>query len=674
MAFEISKLAGKDLESYSPQHKFCKFGSHSCSLEGKFGFVSFDFSGFKDAKSCRLKFKRISGNGLVAIVSDNEATNYNVVSKVFENITVDLSETKKFNILRPSSGIGNIELLSVSLLSEEPTETADVDLKNELKKCKRKFVRVVGNRVFANEGSSLRAGDMPIYVETEPPNMYRSEDNVIKFSGLCEIVKLKVNSPSPHEFPKFLEPARKASSLTPAGDRVSSGFENILEHSLVFDFKPDRDSAQSTDAGVLPGGMNMGRYGDIKIPDISLENGGKYVLVLEGKNMDGNGRITISVSGTDLNKSVYIGADESMNVPFKAIDDGPYVLDISRSGPSRGNVWISRVFISKDEAIHSHLKNNKELVIDPIVMKEIGREKSVDNFRYDILNFSKFNAETYGKSFAEIKLNLKPCTYSMHSWVAKFANLFDGVTVDSCQIKNCTLKESHPDKSILLTDVRNLMKYRKIMLEEFNAILNQQQVEILQNADVIFTPSLVNAQYLRSIDGIDRVFHVPKYWAFKPPSTRKVSEKYNLLISRSISNTTHFVDKYNSDKKLVVLGYRGKKLNAETFNEFLPYSDVLSLIYHADCIIDFPENIHYYSGLLDFALTAKKDIVTTNNWLSICKPPAHVIKTGLAGKHLVPSYLEAVLATHKTGNKAPNTDMNSYNNNIKSSLMIMSEG
>jgi len=677
MTFVISKLVGKGLQDYSTMQKFCKFSLNSCSIEGKFGFVSFDFSKFTGAQSCQLRFKRVSGNGLVAIISKDEATNYNIVSKVFENITVDLSKSKSFNVLRPSSGIGNIELMSVSLMSDSKVEHNDgIDMKVELNKCKRKFIRIVGNRVFANEGSSLQAAGKPIYVETEPPNMYKQEEGFTRFLGLCEIVKLKVNIKYIDKFPNFLEPVRNASSLAPVGEPSESGFENILERSLAFDFKPTESSThQSKDTGILPGGMSIGRYGAIIIPDITIEKGFKYVLVMSAKNMDGNGRVSISISGSNLNKTLYIGPDDSVNIPFLTTDSGPYKLEINRSGPSDGNIWVSRIFISKNSAVHSHLSGIKGALTDPVIMKCLEKNMSIDNFKRDIQNFSSVDAETYGTPFnSDVVLNLKPCTHSMNKWVAKFANLFDGITVDSLLLKKCKYKGSNVSDSILMTDTDNLLKYKKIMLEEFNSSLANQQIDILKGTDVIFTPSLVNAQYLRGIPGIKRVLYVPKFWPFKPPEPRQVSKKYNLLISRTYSSTINFVNFYNVDKKLVVLGHRGTQLKVDTYNENIPYSKLLSLIYHADCVIDFPENIHYYSGLLDFALMAKKDIVTTNNWLGISKPESNVVKSVLTGKNLSPNYVQAVLDTYKSTGRAPNLDMESYNNNIKSSLMIMQEG
>ncbi len=676
----ISKLVGKNLEPYSLQSKFCNFTSGTCILEGKFGFTSFDFSSFENAQSCQLKFKRVSGNGLVAIVSESEATNYNIVSKVFENVSVDVSKSKKFSVLRPSSGIGNVELLSVSIIADGILEKNDgVDMRNELKKCKRRFIRLVGERVFANEGASIESEGKPIYIETEPPGMYRQEAGITKFLGLCEIVKLKVDVPSPHQFPKFLESARNASSLTPVGISVYSGFEGMLEQAASFTFRPDIDSSSSSqDTCVLPGGMSVGRYGAVTIPDISLDIGGKYVLVMKCKNMDGNGRITISVSGTDLNKTVYVGADDSVNLPFSVTLDSSHSLYINRSGPSDGNVWVSKIFIAKDETIYSQLIGGNKIFQDANIIKEFKRDISVDSFRYDILNFSKMEAEQYSEKFdSSIILNVKPCTQSMNSWVSKFVNAFDGITVDSSQLKGCKLYLSDPSTSVLMTDIRNLLKYKKIMLEEFNCVLNSQQIEFLQGTDVIFTPSLVNAQYLRSLAGVKRVLYVPKFWPFKQPSQRMIQGDYNLLISRSINSTLNFIKYYNSNKKLVIVGYRGADIDSETiqtFDEFLPYSDMLSLIYNSCTIIDFPDNIHYYSGVLDFALIAKKNIVTTNHWLNVLKPKAGIVETVLDKRHLLPNYQQAMLEVNKFTTASVNTDMSSYNNNIKSSLMIMAEG
>src|SRR5690606_40699910 len=97
--------------------------------------------------------------------------NYNIVSKVCENITVDLGSSKTFSLLRPSSGIGNIEILSASLMSDVSIENDNViNLKTELNKCKKRLIRVVEDRFFANDGAYIEF-DKNIKIETNLPNM-----------------------------------------------------------------------------------------------------------------------------------------------------------------------------------------------------------------------------------------------------------------------------------------------------------------------------------------------------------------------------------------------------------------------------------------------------------------------------------------------------------------------
>lgn len=541
MSFVLSTISGKKLLDYSVSSKFCSFKNTSCVIGSKYGKVSFDFSKFHDANECHIKFKRRSGNGLISITS-LETSSYNVSSKIGESVRIKLAENKKLDIIRPFSGIGDVEVLQVSLMAKE-IDAENINIKDELRKCKTKFIRVVEDRVFANEGSIIDAGeDDLVYVETLPHEIFEQEGSVVKFKGLCELKKLKVLSKKVQEAPEYLSKINEASK----------------RHDLI---KP-------------------------------------APIISKNKNHNVNGA-TSFISG---------------------------VYDIS-----------------------------------------------IDSFRYDIMNFSRVYAEKFDDVFdSEIEINLKPVTNSMNKWVAKFANLFPKVTVDSELIFDCSKKSS--DDSVLLTDIRNLFPHKKIMLEEFFSDLNQEQISILQSADVIFSTSLVNCQYLRSLSGINRVLYVPKFWPYKEPIEPIYKEPYNLLFSRSIKNTVHFCSAYNLKKKLVVVGYRGSDIGFDFFSENIPYNQLLSLIYNSDCVIDFPSNMHYFSGLLDFAHIANKPIITTNHWLSVSKPKANVVSTLFNSGDIVPDIKECMRVLKNIKPYEVNTDMYSYNYNLKSSLMIMKEG
>lgn len=213
MSHIVSKVSGIGLKDFIKSSKFCKVNSSGCFLEGRFGFVTFDFSGEKDVKKCQLRFKRLSGNGLLSITSGSQVSSHNIVSKVSETITIDLDNSSSMKILRPASGIGTIELLTVSLLSDAPTEiNKGFDIRAELNKCAKKSVKITNNRVFVNEGSSIKHQN-DIHVVTDPPNMFRKEEGNVEFLGLCEVKELIVDKPAPKPVSEGIEKIRNASSV-----------------------------------------------------------------------------------------------------------------------------------------------------------------------------------------------------------------------------------------------------------------------------------------------------------------------------------------------------------------------------------------------------------------------------------------------------------------------------
>src|SRR5690606_17199712 len=183
MSSLITKISGKLIKDYCITSKFCNFSNSGCSIEGKFGSVSFDFSAFKNAKTCHLGFRKRSGNGLVSITSNSETKNYTILSRFSETIVIDLEKTKTINIVRPFSGIGHIDLVSISLLSDINIPNESKSLALEISKCQMSGIRTVSGRYFASDKSKL-SSNYTIEMETIPPNTYTQNGNFINFTGL----------------------------------------------------------------------------------------------------------------------------------------------------------------------------------------------------------------------------------------------------------------------------------------------------------------------------------------------------------------------------------------------------------------------------------------------------------------------------------------------------------
>lgn len=655
----IKKIAGDDLCKYIKSSKFCKISSKSCLIGGKFGFLSIDLSDFPQAKSCQLRFKRISGNGLFSIIKENETFNHNVVSKIGENINLDIENSKKFNILRPSSGIGDIEFLCISLFADTKETSPDCDLRVELNKCIRKGIRTVGNRFFANEGSSITSGDIIDIIETEPPNMYTKNGNGILFAGICEILMLKISTPKIEETPKIINVLKKASEI-PQNTRTE-GYETAFEHALSFDYKPSeaKEIPHNHDVCIFSDGMSLGRYGAINIPDIYLKQNSRYVLIMQVKNIDGNGKLSINFHGTSLqNHSIYSGVNDTLKIPFTTSDEKSFKFEINRNGPSTGNIWVSRISIVPYSVVFGDI--NEFFGI---------RSSGFDNIEYASKRFASMKREVFESiKFDDINAVIAARSFSANSWLNKIQPLFPNIKIHSDMIK---VPRINMDPDLLISDLGDLKNVKKIWLNEFQGEkITDQDLKILKNAKVI-SSSLPNVQFLRNKHNIN-VLYLPKIWPYVEPVVPEIKD-YVLFLNRHSGITSLFIDAYRNSNlpQLVVSGLRGNiPTNIINISEYTDYRTFLGLLLNAKAVIDLSICTHYMSAAIDMAFMAGVPVVTTNQWMSISKPKVHIVPVEMSNGKYSPNINKALLCLNEVIHNKRNKDfdMTSYNLNLYASI------
>jgi hypothetical protein len=289
------------------------------------------------------------------------------------------------------------------------------------------------------------------------------------------------------------------------------------------------------------------------------------------------------------------------------------------------------------------------------------------------LNGAIIEASSPGRIFDKVNITLRPRTWSMNNWVSKFCNFFDGVIVNSKQINGCKTTDSKD--AVLLTNINNIVPTNKIFLEEFCDVIDPKYIEILNKCQLIATTSVMNAQFLRTIN--KNVIYVPKYWPVFNVSERLIQEPYNLIINREKSITKKFIDAYKAagiQTKLIVIGYRGIPIGFDFYDEYLPHEQLLSLILYSSVVVDFSSIIHYYSGLLDLAFIANKNIITTNHWLDVSKPQVTIVESIIGDNDtLVPNINVAISELNKVKDKNTNFNLESYNYNLLGTLRILGE-
>jgi len=654
----IRKIVGEQIQTYVKSSKFCKINARSCVIGGKFGMLSVDLSGFFSASSCQLKLRRNSGNGLIAVVKNNKSENYNISSKVSEVINVDISDSKQLSIIRPASGIGDVELLGIFLLSDEVA--VPLDIRAEVVKCGTKGIRSVGDRFFANEGSMIKSNEIA-EIETEPPGMFKKATGGMIFTGMCEIVNLKIGTPVIEQPPDFVQAVQKASELIPEQSKARSlGHETALERALSFDHKPSQDVFDSdNNISVCAVGTKLTIQDRILMKDVPLKPNSKYVLLVQGKRIDGNGRITINIYGSNLrNHSIFVGPNETTKIPFTTLEADSFKIDIDRGGPSLGDVWISRVSIAPYSVLYGYEND----------FTGIRAEKSSDveltSKRFALLKRERFNPP---ETFSDIDGIIEAKGPGPNSWLNKIQPLFPNVKVRSDMILT---PEPKGAANMLITQLGDVKKANKIWLNEFQGIVpNKDELKILKETKVI-SSSLPNVQYLRNTHGIDALY-LPKVWPYVEPIAPSV-KKYILMFNRDTRITKAFIEEYKGRDlpTLVVPGLRGNIPQfVKATSEYLDYRTLLGLVLNASAIVDFPQCTHFMSAVLDMAFIAGVPIVTTNQWMSVSKPSTYQVPSLLNRGMTCPKMDVAIRSVQAALN---DTDRNkfdeSYNHNVYASI------
>jgi hypothetical protein len=659
----IGKIPTSEIRKYVKSTRNSNFMSTGFVLLPRTGAVTLDFSK-TSANFCTINFRRDSGNGFILANYNGSGKEYQIASKTSQLVSFDLSNDKIIQLNRTPRSRGNVIILDISLYGEDTS----IDWNNELKKSKDyNCLRLVGSELYASEGAYIKGTG--ITVKTEPPNACSTDGDCVKFNISCKVTYLNI-------LKQEIEPIQP---IKPSGtvifDTKISGFSSVYCNNY---------------ASATSGGVILDHRGSYTIPLSTIKSGQTYIVHITMSRIDGNGKIMFGIiPGEDISKFVTVsnssGKDFTLHVKSALCQQG-YSVSIWRHHSATGRVKIDNITIeSLNDVDNTALMRDLidgphiELVSSfpyyqtqhPVIKQPIiFSDGSLGLYRDEILNNAVLEATNPSYKFGNIKISLKPRTWSANNWVSKFCNFVEGVTVDSLQIKGSTL--SQEEDSVLITDIYNLVPSRRILLEEFMGALEPSMLEKLRMAEFIGTPSLMNAQLLRYHFG-NKVTQVPKYWPVFDVAPKQ-DDSYDLLICRDPVITRDFVQRYQagSSKKLIVIGYRGTNLPVIFYDEFIPYQQLLSLILYADTIIDFPKNIHYYSGLLDLAFSANKNIITTNHWMNISKPKVTVIDSIIGPNGLlIPDMQAAISALESQTLKQNNLDLDTYNNNLLGTLRIL---
>lgn len=639
MASIINKIHGKDIKKYIANYKSCKISPACCTIQGKLGSLTLNLSAFDGALSCSLFFRRVSGNGLISVANNS----YTIVSKISEAINIDISKEKIIDIVRPINGIGNIELISIDILSN--SDTIPNDLKTILRLCKTYCISSVKGRFFANEGSTIECNGLT-NVETNPKNMFTINGNTVKFLGLCEICNISVDNSS-YENVEVLTESLK----TLEKESLNNITLEKIQKNSVFKLEPNSNKNIINSSVILNNNkILISRAGSFNTILNNLQQDTSYLLILNAKNINGNGKFNISITNSNLKNHVNFIKNSTIEIPFKTFNINDFNLIITRNNSCSGKIEISDIIISQIGQFN----------------KKTYKNTSSTNIEYFSKQFATIKPDYFetNNKFNDITGIIYPITFSANNWVNKIKNLFPNLKIKSNILD---IKNNYDNYDLLISDLNLLKPSNKIWLEEFvNNNISDKNIKILKDAKVVVSSSLPNVQFLRNTHNINMLY-MPKNWPYI--KYNKTQDKYILYFNRDQNITNELIKNYNKGlPQLVIVGMRGNFPSfIKAYGEYLDYKTLFNLIINSSAIIDLPKCTHYMSAVLDLAFISNIPIITSNQWLSISKPKTYMVRSKLKNNDITFDFDDVI-------NNLQNIEKNkilineSYNLNIYSSI------
>lgn len=664
----ISKIQASEIRPYIKSTRNSNNINGGLVLLPRLGAVTFDFSK-TSATFCTINLRRDSGNGFLLSNSNGVNQEHQITSKSVQSVSFELGPDKILQLSRSQRSCGNVIISEVLLYENQSV----FNWNEELKKAQDySLLKLVGYELHATSGAFING--LGITIKTDPPNMVTTNGTGVKFLGPCKITHLNIVRDSVVDTPKAEEPKLPTEGLVYSSS--VNGFDNTFCNGYA--------TANSE-------GVDLNNIGAYSVPVPGISFGKYYKISVFVSRVDGNGKFMFGLAPSDNFASYSIVPPNGKLISCVVTPtqtNQQYFVSFWRPGSSTGHVKITNIVVEEHNGVDSVLtrtpvgsehinlsstpslaQTKPTITTSPVVVSGSG---SLGLYREEILNGSILEAANPSYKFGRVDISLKPRTWSAHNWVSKFCNFVDGVSVDSLQLTGA--KKSTSEDSVLVTDIYNLTPSRRVLLEEFIGVPDAKAIEVLKGSDLVGTPSLMNAQFLRHHLG-NKVVQIPKYWpVFDVASKRE--DSYNLLICRDADVTRELVQAYEGsglNKKLIVVGYRGSQIPVKFYDEFVPYPELLSLVLNADTVIDLPKNVHYYSGLLDLAFSANKNIVTTNHWMNISKPKVTVVDSVVKNGFMAPDILGVVSAIANQTTRNPNMDLDTYNNNLVGTLMMLEE-
>lgn len=691
---------------YSPkdllkQQKSCRFIGESLVLEAKFGKAWFNTS--VPNKGLVVYLRRISGTGKITI----NGNDFIVGSKTSCAYEIE-GYKEEVEILRPVDGLGEIAVLGIKLHTEELEETVS-KWKATLRKCgEYRSLRLEGDKLYAATGGFIAAKFVED-IATVPEGAYVIEDDKIRFAIPCEIVKIVPSDTTQNHSSSNINifPVRQAPTplLTPEPletvthrpqnsfpvlrkDRPNPMSNPILYDSVIVnEFNPSKFPAGRQVGAIRSNNINyliLKKDGSYSISTSFIRPHVEYIVVLNAKKLNGNGKVQISLSGGGTS-SANISGDMIEN--YISINSGVSVgqdcmLTISMPSNGVGEILVSRLLVIEGIQLPIFRAHG---ISAANVSYGIARSLSGLSVYYgagvedDSLDKEASTAKNYSRRVTyfdssekndKVKGGILAPTYSGIDWMNKISPFFPYV--------NTYKSRDHVSPGIKLASLNSAEfseQADKMWIDPFDK-LPDATLQKLQSAKMIFSPSLPNVQLLSEKCPATIVAHTLKPLPYVEPKVVPLFEdkKYVVALNRNGESTKFLIDNWNKDlPPLAIVGLRGGKFPDYVLpvNEYLGYDKLLFILLNASCFIDLPVYNDYISAFLHLMLAVGIPI-TSSNWFVMDKPGCEFMLTEKKEKVRLPTVAGLHNSVTKSIEKSSlKRDLSNYNENLMNFMSLL---
>lgn len=563
------------------------------SLKPKNSVVVFDFSK-TEATSCKLKFRRDSGNGLLLSHCAGKNVEHQIVSKSGQDFTLPLGPRKDLHLHRTTRSNGIVSISEIILYGEKVANWNAL-----LKRCdEHGCLRLVGDDLFASEGGFVKGPG--IVVKTDPPDAFKQEDDLIKFVKSCKITSLSID-----------------------GDNKLVNTNERVFRSVVFDTKDEGFSQDfcNSHAKAEGGCAVIDRRGSISIPLTGVVPNQSYNITVFASNIDGNGKMIFGLL-PNTGESAYTLLGNKIKESKMTVTPsggGNYFVSVWRHPSSKGRIRVQRVVVEKKEGElvsepreirHITLSGveqdqpvptfvpQKSVISEPItaITTSPGPE-AIDKVEAASRQFAIFQTPPVQAGATDAKGSVAVKGHKARLWLSRLQSMYPNV-------------KDNASSALVICDVHNVVPAQKVWLEEFSG--GQLRVlDSLAQAKVIYTPSLKNKVLLSDAFPRATIEVVPL--PLPRIHSRGKTENYFLYVENNKEDTQHLLSVFDP-KRLCIVGTKVTIPKGTRYiSEYDLYTNLSLALSKAKGLIDLSVNTHFRSGLVELALGMGVPVLTNNH-------------------------------------------------------------